>query len=89
MAVEYRTQEGDRIQDALVELQGLIGAAFPEAAFTIYPGHDPEGIYLEALVDVEDMNDVLDVFIDRLVDLQVEDRLPVYVIPIRPPDRVA
>ncbi len=89
MAIEYGAQESDRVQDALVELQGLIGAAFPGAAFAIYPGHDPEGIYLEAMVDVEDLNDVLDVFIDRLVDLQVEDRLPVYVIPVRPPEQVA
>ncbi len=79
----------NRIQDALAELQGLIEASFPGAAFAIYPGHDPEGIYLEAMVDVDDINDVLDVYIDRLVDLQVEGQLPVYVVPVRPPERVA
>ncbi len=41
------------------------------------------------MVDVDDINDVLDVYIDRLVDLQVEGQLPVYVVPVRPPERVA
>ncbi len=46
-------------------------------------------MYLEAMVDVEDLNDMLDVFIDRLVDMQIEERLPVYVVPVRTPERVA
>ncbi len=45
-------------------------------------------MYLEAMVDVEDLNDMLDVFIDRLVDMQIEERLPVYVVPVRTPERV-
>jgi len=39
--------------------------------------------------DLEDLGEVADVFIDRLVDRLVEDGLPVYVIPTRPPGRVA
>jgi len=33
--------------------------------------------------------DPLDVFIDRLIDMQVEERLPVYVVPVHTPERVA
>lgn len=82
-------QKDERIQHALVELQDVIGTAFPGAVFEIYPGSDPDGMYLEAMVDVEDLNDLLDVFIDRLVDMQVEERLPVYVVPVHTPERVA
>ncbi len=82
-------QKDERIQHALVELQDIIGTAFPGAVFEIYPDSDPDGMYLEAMVDVEDLNDMLDVFIDRLVDMQIEERLPVYVVPVRTPERVA
>jgi len=82
-------QTDERIKHALVELQDLIVTAFPGAVFEIYSGSDPDGTYLEAMVDVEDLNDLLDVFIDRLVDMQVEERLPVYVVPAHTPERVA
>jgi len=32
---------------------------------------------------------VLDVVIDRLLELQVDEGIPVHVIPIRPPERAA
>jgi hypothetical protein len=50
-------------------------------------GDDPEGIYLTAVVDVEYMRDVIEVFLDRLVDMQVDEELPVFVVPIRPVER--
>ncbi|HEX5501986.1 MAG TPA: hypothetical protein VFW96_05155 [Thermomicrobiales bacterium] len=68
-----------RIQAALAELQALIAARYPAAVFSVYRGEDPEGIYLKAIVDVADLDEVADVFMDRLVDLQVEGGLPVYV----------
>jgi hypothetical protein len=37
-----------------------------------------------ATVDVEDTDAVVDVYIDRLVTLQIEEGLPVYVVPLRP-----
>jgi hypothetical protein len=50
-------------------------------------GEDPDGIYLYAMVDLEDIDPVVDVFNDRLVDMQVEEGLPVYVIPTQPIER--
>ncbi len=35
-----------------------------------------------------DTDAVVDIFIDRLLDLQVEEQLPLYVIPVRPLERV-
>jgi hypothetical protein len=78
-----------RVQDAVRELQQMLLQRYPDATFEITPGpDDPESIHLIATVDVEDSDTVLDVVIDRLLELQVEERLPVHVIPVRPSERV-
>jgi hypothetical protein len=78
-----------RVAAALAELQALITAHYPTATFSTARGEDPEGMYLTATVDVDDTDDVVDQFIARLLDLQIEEGLPVYVIPVRPIARVA
>jgi hypothetical protein len=70
------------------ELQGLITARFPQASFVVEEGADPEGIYLVTTVDIADTDEVIAVVGDRLVELQVEEGLPVYVTPLRPIERV-
>jgi hypothetical protein len=89
---EYRPVAPDltdpRIQAALAELRETILRHFPEATFSVTLGEDPVGIYLNPVVDVEDLDEVADVFTDRLVDMQVEEGLPIYVIPLPPPERV-
>jgi hypothetical protein len=77
-----------RIQGALDELQGLIQAKYPSATFRVARGEDPQGFYLKAIVDIDDTDEVVDVFIDRLLEMEIEDGLPVYVIPLRPAERV-
>src|SRR5688572_32874745 len=77
-----------RMHKALDELKGLITAHFPQAAFVVEEGFDPEGIYLVTTVDIADTDDVLNVVGNRLVELQVDEELPVYVTPLRPIDRV-
>jgi hypothetical protein len=37
---------------------------------------------------VEDLDAVIAVFLDRLIDMQVEQGLPVYVVPAQPIERV-
>ena len=44
-------------------------------------------MFVTAVVDVDDPDEVVDRFIDRLVTLQVEDSLPLHVIPVRTPAR--
>ena len=80
-AVDLRDQ---RIQPAISELKGLISSHYSSATFAISLGDDPEGVYLTATVDVEDTDAVMDVVIDRLLTLQVDEGLPVFVVPIRP-----
>jgi len=77
-----------RMQEVAEELKQLITARFPQAAFAIEEGFDPEGIYLITTVDIADTDDVIAVVGDRLVELQVDEGLPVYVTPLRPLDRV-
>jgi hypothetical protein len=51
-------------------------------------GDDPTGIYVLATVDAEDTEAVVDVYIDRLLELQIDAGLAIYVIPVRPLARV-
>jgi hypothetical protein len=78
-----------RLAEAMRELEALIASHYPEALFAVGEGEDPDGIYLRATVDVEDMGDVVDVFIDRLVEMQVEEGLPLFVVAVRPRERNA
>ena len=80
-----------RIQTAIAELRDTIQARYPAATFSVYRGFgdDVEGVYLETTVDLEDTDEVVDLVIDRLVDLQVGEGLPIHVLPVRPPERIA
>lgn len=75
-----------RILAAFDELRGLIADRFPTAVFCVGMGEDPDGVYLRAVVDVEDRGDVVDVFLDRLVDHQLDEGLPLYVVIGRTPE---
>ena len=80
--------DADRIQGAIETLRGLIAAAYPEATFTVFEHDDPPGTYLRATVDVEDTDDVFAIVVDRLLDMQVEEGLPVYVSVMPPRWRI-
>ena len=77
-----------RLEEAVQELKELITTRFPQAAFVVEEGADPKGIYLVTTVDIADTDEVVDLVGDRLVELQVEEGLPVYVTPLRPIERV-
>jgi hypothetical protein len=88
MKPESHVRLTPRMEKAMHELKGLITAHFPQAAFIVEEGFDPEGIYLITTVDIADTDDVIAVVGDRLVELQVEEGLPIYVTPLRPIERV-
>jgi hypothetical protein len=77
-----------RMEEAVHELKRRITERFPQASFVIEEGFDPKGTYLVTTVDIADTDEVMDVVGDRLVELQVEEGLPVYVTPLRPMKRV-
>lgn len=68
-----------RVQGALNELRGVIASRYPAAAFGVYRGEDPDAWWLVATVEIEDRYEVIDLFLDRLVELRVEGDLPVFV----------
>lgn len=76
-----------RIEEAVEELRSMIQARYPDAKFDVYEGEDPEGTYLAPIVDFEDSYEVLEVVMDRMLDMEVEEGLPVYVVPVRPLER--
>ena len=79
----------ERTQHAVSELESAIKQRYPNASFTLSPATDnPSGIHLITTVDVDDTDEVLDAVIDRVVDLQVEEGIPLHVIPVRTPDRI-
>lgn len=88
MSVARALDEDPRLLAAASELRALIAARYPEAAFELASGDDPAGLYLIPTVDVDDTEEVAEVVSDRLLTLQVDEELPVYVFPIRPLTRV-
>jgi hypothetical protein len=78
-----------RMQAAIAEMRELILSHFPETTFTVGEAEDPDGVYMRAVVDIDDTDEVTQIFIDRMIDLQVDEGLPLYVVPVRTPERVA
>ena len=69
-----------RTAAALTDLRRLIQEHDPTSTFTDSIRLEPAvGFYLNVMVDVDDTDEVEAGYIDRLIDIQVEDKLPVYL----------
>lgn len=89
MSAEQEESLDPRVQDVLDELRSRIRDYHPAAMFEVSRSPDePENIHLTTTVDLEDPDEILDLVLDRLLQLQIEERIPVYVIPIRTPERI-
>ena len=87
---QHQLHVDGRMEAAVAELQALIGQRYPDATFSLsHPEDEPTSVELTAVVDVDDPDEVLDLVIDRVVQLQVDEQLPIHVVPIRTPARVA
>jgi hypothetical protein len=90
MSGEQVSGTSPTIEQAVSELQHLIKTTYPDVTFEVGPGgDDPDGTYIIATVDLDDPDEVTDLVIDRVVAFQVDHRLPVHVVPVRTPERVA
>ena len=76
------------MEKAVRELKGTISERFPQASFVVEEGFDPKGIFLVTTVDIADTDEVFDIVGDRLLELQVDEGLPIYVTSLRPIERV-
>jgi hypothetical protein len=87
MKTESTLRLDPRMHAALKELETVIRQHYPEARFRVSCGEgDPTIVQLVATIDVEDTDPVLDVIMERLLELQAED-LPVFVVTERPFER--
>lgn len=88
MNPERVSPPAQRMQAAIAELQERIRDRYPAASFRVqYSPDEPEAVLLKTMVDVEDRDEVLDVVAERMMQLQIEEGLPIFVVPIRPPER--
>lgn len=79
-----------RVNRALNELADIVRGTHPDATFEVVSAQDDPGIvHLLARVDVDDPDEVADLVMDRMLEMQVEEGLPVYLIPLRTPERIA
>src|SRR3954471_15205810 len=77
-----------RMRAAITELEDLIRSQYPEATFTVSHGtDDPEAIHIYATVDLEDTEPVVDLVLERELELLAEEGLLVHVIPLPTPER--
>ena|SRR5437763_14622185 len=89
MSEEWERSLDPRVQAAIDELRETIRQHYPEASFALSRGIDePEQIHLTTSVDLDDPDEVLDLVLDRLLELEVDEGIPVYVIPIPTPERI-
>ena len=77
-------KDDPRVLAVLADFQQRIRKSYPEATFAVEYGGEPDGVYLMATVDLENTLEVLDTIMDQLLEVQIEEELPIYVIPIRP-----
>src|SRR5918911_2565232 len=89
MKKEHALISDPRIQGAVEELRTLIAGRYPTASFTVFERDDPKGVRLQATVDIEDTDEVMDAVMDALYDIQVERGLSVYVVTEQPLSRIA
>lgn len=88
MRVEQTPELSPRMQAAIEELKDLVRQRYPDATFRVTQSpEDSETILLKPVVDVDDRDQVLALVLDRLGDLQSEEHLPLFVVPLRPPAR--
>lgn len=81
---------GDRMRQAVAELQGTIAAHYPTATFSLARSPEHHGtLHLLVTADVADPDEVGDLVVERVVALQAEEGIPLHVIPLRTPERMA
>lgn len=77
-----------RRQQAVEELTEMNRLRYPTASFVVGAGQDdPQAIHIVATVDVDDPDEVTDLVIERELALQIDEGIPVYVIPVQTPER--
>ena len=89
MTTEQRSELSPPMRTAVDELRNTVQSRYPNATFRVARAQDdPGSVHLVATVDIDDPDDVVDLVIDQVLEYQLEQGLPVHVIPVRPLTRV-
>src|SRR5215212_9705763 len=79
-----------RMKAAVAEMKDRVLSHFPTATFRLdRSDEDPTIVHLVTIVDIDDPDEVTDLVIDRMGELLINEDLPLFVIPIHTPERVA
>ena len=79
-----------KVKEAAEELKGLIRAKYPDAEFKLVRAVDQQrSWHLWVMVEVDDLDDVSALVIDREVDMLTEEHIPIHVIPTGPREPLA
>lgn len=79
-----------RLRRALSELADVVQRRYPDATFEVNSAEDdPHIVHLFARVDVDDPEEVADLVMNRMLEMQFDEGLPIYLIPLRTPERIA
>ena len=87
MTVPSNVITDPRMTAAIAEITEFIRDSYPDTTFEVAVDEDEETVFVTAVVDVEDPDEVVDSYIDRMVNLQVEEGLHLHIIPVRNPAR--
>ncbi len=85
-------KKSPKVQAAIKDLKERILSKYPEAKFNVFYESpdpcDPNMILIDTIVDLEDPDEVGDFVLDRELYYQLEEKIPISVIPLRTPERV-
>lgn len=89
LELEERLMSDQQILSAINEIMDIIRAHYPDASLEYGFADDPVGIHATVTVDVEDTEEVSDLYLDRLIDMRFEESLPLYFVTVPPAGRSA
>jgi hypothetical protein len=71
-----------RMHAAIEEFTSMIADRYPSATLRTYVNEEPVGVFLHAAGDIDDPDEVMDWVIHRVVEIQVDDDISRYVLPV-------
>jgi hypothetical protein len=75
---------------AITELESMLSGALPGVTFSVGPGYDPDGLYLTAILETADYDELIDSVNDVVTDKLLEfwaDGIDVFVLSSLTPER--
>src|SRR5215471_13270744 len=78
-----RKSKKARTAEVIEEYKQLVLDRYPDAEFEVSRGDEPPGIYVWATVNVDDLWEPIEYVTPRVLEVQIDEGLPIYLIPTR------